>query len=297
LEDALQGQSVLIEDLHLKSVATEDSVRKLLTAVEDFCAQTTRQLEAIGSAAPLSPVAPEPAAQTAPSAEAAATPAAAQPEPIQAPITEPVSQPEPVSAKMPASSWLAATSPALSPRTIELTAAESQPVKLAAEPKRDWRLVAGLAFLAIVVVIFGVWAWKGSFADAPLQPVGATSGLSASSAPLPAATPHTQPLLPVRPLQKAPPGSPKTASHVNLEASEFTWVSLRDARGNLMLARLFVPGDTYSFDSPNGAILRVGNASGVKVLLNGNSIGSMGLHGKVREVVFGNGSYKLVPND
>ena len=51
VEQALEGQSDLIEDLHVKSSSTEDSVRKLLTAVEGFCAQTTRQLEAISAPA------------------------------------------------------------------------------------------------------------------------------------------------------------------------------------------------------------------------------------------------------
>src|ERR1700676_2666080 len=37
VEQALEGQSDLIEDLHSKSASTEDSVRKLLTAVEGFC--------------------------------------------------------------------------------------------------------------------------------------------------------------------------------------------------------------------------------------------------------------------
>ena len=51
VEHALEGQSSLIEDLHSKSTTTEDSVRKLLPAVEGFCAQTTRQLEAISAPA------------------------------------------------------------------------------------------------------------------------------------------------------------------------------------------------------------------------------------------------------
>src|SRR5665213_2148373 len=52
VENVIEGQGSLIEDLHVKSTATEDSVRKLLTAVEGFCAQTTRQLEAISAPAP-----------------------------------------------------------------------------------------------------------------------------------------------------------------------------------------------------------------------------------------------------
>ena len=64
-----------------------------------------------------------------------------------------------------------------------------------------------------------------------------------------------------------------------------------------MLARLFAAGDTQSFDMPNGGTLRIGNAGGLKVLLNGNSIGSIGPSGKVREVIIRNGAYKVVVID
>ena len=64
-----------------------------------------------------------------------------------------------------------------------------------------------------------------------------------------------------------------------------------------MLARLFAAGDNQSFDMPNGATLRIGNAGGLKFLLNGNIVGPVGPRGQVREVVFRNGSYKIVATD
>jgi len=64
-----------------------------------------------------------------------------------------------------------------------------------------------------------------------------------------------------------------------------------------MLARVFQKGDSQSLELPNGATVRVGNAGGLSILLNGASIGSLGKHGEVREVVFKNGSYKLVAAD
>jgi hypothetical protein len=82
-----------------------------------------------------------------------------------------------------------------------------------------------------------------------------------------------------------------------VQASELTWVSLRDAAGKPMTSRLFKDGDTQSFDLPDGATLRIGNAGGLSVSLNGNPLGSIGPRGKVREVVFKNGSYKIVATD
>jgi cytoskeleton protein RodZ len=85
-----------------------------------------------------------------------------------------------------------------------------------------------------------------------------------------------------------------TGQHVTLQASELTWVSARDAAGTQILARVFEKGNTQSLDLPNGATVRVGNAGGLSILLNGSPIGPLGKHGEVREVVFKNGSYKVV---
>jgi len=312
VEHALEGQSGLIEDLHSKSTSTEDSVRKLLTAVEGFCAQTTRQLEAISvtAAPPASPVAlPEALPDLAHAAAAAAAPIASEslapapatplPEPVAAPVLETVQQPQPVAAvaTSPATSKDLGARPQASPRA---PAAWRPPVALEPARKRDWRLVAGFALVGIGVVIVGAWAWQNVFSEPAVQRVSATS----SSAPTPApATQAVQPPAPAPIPQSAPPAAAPARApslpggHVTLEASELTWVSLRDAAGNLMLARLFAPGDTQSFDMPNGATLRIGNAGGLKVLLNGNSIGSIGPRGKVREVVIRNGAYKVVVID
>src|SRR5579872_2352871 len=91
VEHALVGQSGLIEDLHSKSASTEDSVRKLLTAVEGFCAQTTRQLEAIAAPIQVSP----------PAAGALSAPVPAPPPEVPpAPIAEAATAPSPVIAAM-----------------------------------------------------------------------------------------------------------------------------------------------------------------------------------------------------
>jgi hypothetical protein len=326
VEHALEGQSGLIEDLHSKSTSTEDSVRKLLTAVEGFCAQTTRQLEAISVTA--APPAPAPVALpvavseaipetaraaaaasdaepivAAPVATASAAPAPAtlQPEPAAAAVFETVQQLQPVAAvaTSPATSKDLSARPQSSPRT---QAAWRPPVALEPAHKRDWRLVAGFALVGIGVVIVGAWAWQNVFSEPAVQRVSATS----SSAPAPAPAPATQAVQAPAPApipQRAPAApAPTSASglpggHVTLEASELTWVSLRDAAGNPMLSRLFAAGDTQSFDMPNGATLRIGNAGGLKVLLNGTSIGSIGPRGKVREVVIRNGAYKIVVID
>jgi cytoskeleton protein RodZ len=119
--------------------------------------------------------------------------------------------------------------------------------------------------------------------------------------PLPTPATQSQPPAPLSQTPKAQsaakPVAPLTASavqHVTLQASEVTWVSARDAAGKLILARVFQNGETQTLDLPDGAIVRIGNAGGLSILLNGNSIGAIGIHGQVRDVVFRNGSYKVV---
>jgi len=60
VEHELEDHSGVIHELRSKSTATEDSVRSLLTAVENFCAQTTHQLEKMSP--PLAIAPPQPVA-------------------------------------------------------------------------------------------------------------------------------------------------------------------------------------------------------------------------------------------
>ncbi|HSR07352.1 MAG TPA: RodZ domain-containing protein, partial [Bryobacteraceae bacterium] len=313
VENVIEGQGSLIEDLHVKSTATEDSVRKLLTAVEGFCAQTTRQLEAISAPAPVqlsaapipevalpevtlteaalpeaaqaaaaaasapsivnATVAPvsEPPAASAPVVEISKEPEPKEPDPIAAPVATP---PPPQSAPPTASAWQAA-------------------VKPASEPNRDWRFAAGFVLAGLGVVILVTWTWQSFFSEPAVQRVAATSNATPASQTAQPAAPIEQPAAPtVTTVAPAPAGG-----RVNIQASELTWVSLRNGAGTPMLARVFNAGDTQSFDMPNGATLRIGNAGGLKVSLNGTPLGPIGPRGQVREVVFKNGSYKIVATD
>jgi Domain of unknown function (DUF4115) len=317
VEQALEGQSGLIEDLHVKSSSTEDSVRKLLTAVEGFCAQTTRQLEAIS--APAAAAAAPPVMEALAEAPAVENPTAlaADPVAVHAPIAEAIREPEsPAVRPTPQPTPEPQLQPQPQPWTPSAqTARKVQPSRLATvEPgwtqKLDWRLAGGAALLVAGAVIIVAWAWQNLFPGPSVQRVAATSA-PVISLPLqePAAAP-SQPPTPVpqsqepAPLPQTPqfqaaakPAIPAPASagqHVTLEASELTWVSTRDAAGTQMLARLFQKGETQSLDLPNGATVRLGNAGGVNIVLNGNPIGAIGKHGDVREVVFKNSSYRIV---
>jgi hypothetical protein len=300
VEQALEGQSGLIEDLHSKSASTEDSVRKLLTAVEGFCAQTTRQLESISP--PAAAASPTTERQPEIAQAAAFHTASAEPVIVQPTIAETIWERDPGPVK---------SSPLPLPRT-SISAVQSASnrqshwpsrMKLPGMLKLDSRLAGGAALLVVGAVVIGAWTWQNLFSEPSVQRVAATSTPAASlpgpGAPQPAESPAPavlpQPPATVQPAaaKTAAPASTVTGGHVALEASELTWVSIRDGAGNNILSRVFQKGDTHSLDVPNGAILRLGNAGGVSVLLNGKPIGPIGTHGQVRNVMFRNGSYKI----
>lgn len=322
VEQVLEGQSGLIEDLHVKSSSTEDSVRKLLTAVEGFCAQTTRQLEAISAPAAAyaateigSPVAEVIAKAPATDSHSSA----AEPVIIHGPVMEAMQEPEPPAVKtLPHEPQIQPeiepqrqvprqpqsqprTSPAQTARRIQPSRLDT--MELGWRQKLDWRLAGGAALLVAGAVIIVAWAWQNLGSGPSVQGVAATSS-PVTSPPLPAPPAESQPPAPLpqtpqpQAVAKSPAPAPASAGqHVTLQASELTWVSTRDAAGNQIVARVFEKGDTQRLDLPDGATVRVGNAGGLSILLNGASIGSIGNHGQVREVVFRNGAYKVIAAD
>ena len=47
-------------------------------------------------------------------------------------------------------------------------------------------------------------------------------------------------------------------------------------------------------DLERPALLRTGNAGGLKIQFNGKSLGPLGPRGKVREILFKNGAFKIL---
>jgi cytoskeleton protein RodZ len=77
---------------------------------------------------------------------------------------------------------------------------------------------------------------------------------------------------------------------VEIAAIAPSWISMKDPAGNTVLAQLLVPGSPRALTLENGAILRTGNAGGLIVRVNGESIGELGAPGQVREIQFKDGA-------
>jgi hypothetical protein len=232
LEGDVEEHSRSILDFLNASGATEESFRNLLSSVETFCAQATRQLERIGPPAQL-------------------------------------------------------PAPGLPTTTIS---------------GRSWRAYAIAAILIIGVVSAVVLFWPTKPGEPAEQKVAAASVAAPPAVPPLAAPPLATPPL-ATPREPAPaaavaPASQRSAEHaavmhVDIEARQPAWVAITDANAKRLFAKTLEANETRSLELTAGSILRTGNAGGLIVRFNGKEIGPLGPAGKVRDISFKNGAYKI----
>jgi hypothetical protein len=97
------------------------------------------------------------------------------------------------------------------------------------------------------------------------------------------------------PVAAAIPETPKPGvMTVHLEASEPAWVSVTDGGGTKLFSKVLQAGESQNLGLTQTATLRTGNAGGLAVQLNGQPIGTLGPQGKVREILFQDGTYKVL---
>jgi cytoskeleton protein RodZ len=112
-----------------------------------------------------------------------------------------------------------------------------------------------------------------------------------------AADPSTPAVPPPTPLGAAAsvPANPETPGpvHVEMTAIEPVWITAR-ADGKYAFSGVINPPETKTLDASGTAELRIGNAGGVRILLNGKPIGDIGPRGQVRTVQFTSGGFHIV---
>jgi len=180
-------------------------------------------------------------------------------------------------------------------------------------------LRAGMLLVTLMVVCSGVYWWF----QRPHHPVLAHE----VSPPKPAAV--AQPVIPVsQPVQTPPAPAPSTVSpppstqasaeptptptpaaanpdvpnlapnpnatvRVGITADEAVWVRA-DVNGKYQFSGTLQPHETRSIDADGQVILRLGNAGGVTITLNGKPVGAVGPKGQVRTVQFTSGGFQIV---
>jgi hypothetical protein len=78
-----------------------------------------------------------------------------------------------------------------------------------------------------------------------------------------------------------------------LTATEETWLSV-SSDGTPVFSGLLEANQTKTIEGKEFAKMRVGNAAGLEVRLNGEPLGPLGAHGQVRDLVFTPDKFRFV---
>jgi len=124
-------------------------------------------------------------------------------------------------------------------------------------------------------------------------PPPAVGAVPASSASTTAAPPPSQPGVP-QPL--APDAGPAAneAVHVELVVAEPVWVRV-ERDGHLVYEGVLQPKEIRTVAASSEVTLKLGNAAGLTILLNGKPIPSPGGEGEVRTIQLTSGGFQIVP--
>jgi len=177
--------------------------------------------------------------------------------------------------------------PQPAPQPVEVPAPAPVPTPIAIEPPssgRGWLTyaIAAIAIIGVVAAVVLVWSPKSGQTNEPR--------VSAASAP-PAEVEKPLPQAPEKRVKAPTPSS--SVMHVEIQALQPSWVAVTDSAGKRLVAKTLDANETESLDLTTGATLRTGNAGGVVVRFNGKEIGPIGPTGKIRDILFKNGAYKI----
>jgi cytoskeleton protein RodZ len=81
---------------------------------------------------------------------------------------------------------------------------------------------------------------------------------------------------------------------VELTAEEPVWVLAR-TDGKYFFSGTLGPKESRTIEAASTVLLRLGNAGGVTITLNGKPVGPVGPKGQVRTVQFTSGGFEIVP--
>ena len=174
----------------------------------------------------------------------------------------------------------------------------STPIATASEPpvgsrwkSPAWRMriatAGAIAMLGFTSSIF--WSYRRSAAANVLRPAASVSR-PATSTPRREATPS--PSVPVS-LPSQTPAAART-SRAEIRVTEPVWVyAVSD--GKEVLQKLLAKDETRQIEFAEKALVRVGNAGGVEISVDGKSIGPLGPSGKIRAVELTASGHRFVP--
>jgi cytoskeleton protein RodZ len=150
------------------------------------------------------------------------------------------------------------------------------------------------AFVLILVACAGVDDWW--HANRAVDTEGTASGAPVAVSLSPAAAgPSAVAPMAAAPSRQGDAAAPAAAKvELALTATEETWLSV-SSDGTPVFSGLLEANQTKTIEGKEFAKLRVGNAAGLEVRLNGKPIGPLGAHGQVRDLLFTSDKVQSVP--
>jgi cytoskeleton protein RodZ len=136
-----------------------------------------------------------------------------------------------------------------------------------------------LMLAALVVYFLPAGFWKGEVPSAPMVSAPAPAMVQAASAPvalasvpaLAASQAVVETVFSAPPPELAASSQPVTGA-VQLRTTESSWIEVRDGRGQVLLSRTVVPGESVGLDGPRPIRLTIGNASAVQLGYRGQPV-------------------------
>jgi cytoskeleton protein RodZ len=178
--------------------------------------------------------------------------------------------------------------------------------------------LSAVVLVVVMLVCSAVYAWL----QRPKAPVTAqasppVSAVQSAPAPAPSVTaPSPSPVEPAaappqvveqnpaeqQPAEPGPapaaarvtPPNPDATVHVEITADEAVWVLAR-TDGKYAFSSTLEAHTTRTVEGVKDVVLRLGNAGGVTISLNGKPIGPAGPKGQVRTIQFTPGGFQIVP--
>jgi cytoskeleton protein RodZ len=110
-------------------------------------------------------------------------------------------------------------------------------------------------------------------ASAPAAPLAQpAAAIATATTEVPAAPAETISIKPVK-------------SRVSVTATEDSWISIRDAKGGVILKRVLRAGETFAVPDQPGVKMWAGNAGGLNFAVDGKNVGTVGARGQIVKAV------------
>jgi cytoskeletal protein RodZ len=155
-------------------------------------------------------------------------------------------------------------------------------VKLSARSWSPKKYLSYAAFVLILVACSRIDGWWHESRATVEQ--NTTPQRAPSPATVPVSLASVSPVAAV-PGQEEPAAPTGSGLQLHLTATEETWLSI-SSDGAQVFSGLLEANETKTIEGKEIAKLRVGNAAGLEVRLNGKPLGPLGVHGQVRDLVF-----------